>query len=169
LKGSEGGGGRTPATIFRGGAARGSPDLAVNGAPGVKLIGFWVWRDQRVMRDPPGAKAGLGEGSGGAHDNGDGSARRRIAGVHVLATRASFGLRHLAQDDQGDDVVLTEGLNGPEERHKLAGDERRAAGMAALVEEDDAGHLRASSHHGSTRGAPAKVLRGLGGLGDCQR
>jgi hypothetical protein len=26
-------------------------------------------------------------------------------------------------------VVLTEGLNGPEERRKLAGDEGRAAGM----------------------------------------
>jgi hypothetical protein len=66
-------------------------------------------------------------------------------------------------------VVLTEGLNGPEERCKLAGDEGRAAGTAALVEEDDAGHLQASGHHGSTRGAPAKVLPGLGGSGDCQR
>jgi hypothetical protein len=60
------------------------------------------------MRDPPGAKAGLGEGSGGAHDDGSGSARRRIAGARVSATRASFGLRHLAQDDLADDVVLTE-------------------------------------------------------------
>jgi hypothetical protein len=66
-------------------------------------------------------------------------------------------------------VVLTEGLNGPDERCKLAGDEGRAAGTAALVEEDDAGHLRASGHHGSTRGALVKVLRGLGGSGDCQR
>jgi hypothetical protein len=48
------------------------------------------------MRDPPGAKAGLGEGSGGAHDDGGGSARRRIAGVRVPATRASLGPRHLA-------------------------------------------------------------------------
>jgi hypothetical protein len=37
------------------------------------------------------------------------------------------------------------------------------------VEEDDAGHLQASGHHGSTHGAPAKVLRGLGGSGNCQR
>jgi hypothetical protein len=41
------------------------------------------------MRDPPGAKAWLGEGSSGAHDDGGGSARRRIAGAHVPATRAS--------------------------------------------------------------------------------
>jgi hypothetical protein len=45
----------------------------------------------------------------------------------------------------------------------------RAAGTVALVVEDDAGHVRASGHHGSTRGAPAKVLRGLGWSGDCQR
>jgi hypothetical protein len=82
------------------------------------------------MRDPPGAKAGLGEGSGGVHDDGGGSAWRRIAGARVLTTRASFGLRHLAQDDQGDGVVLTEGLSGPEEWRKLVGDEGRAAGDA---------------------------------------
>jgi hypothetical protein len=78
------------------------------------------------MRDLPEAKAGLGKGSGGAHHDGGGSARRRIAGACVPATRASFGLRHLAQDDQGDDVVLTEGLNGPERQHKMVGDEVRA-------------------------------------------
>jgi hypothetical protein len=33
------------------------------------------------MCDPPRATAGLGEGSGDAHDDGGGSARRRIAGV----------------------------------------------------------------------------------------
>jgi hypothetical protein len=80
------------------------------------------------MRDPPGAKAGLREGSGGAHDYGGGSARRRIAGARVPATRVSLGPRHLAQDDQEDDVVLTEGLNGPEKQRRLAGDEGRAAG-----------------------------------------
>jgi hypothetical protein len=59
------------------------------------------------MRDPPGAKAGLWEGSGGAHGDGGGSARRRITGARVPATRASLGPRHLAQDDQEDDVMLT--------------------------------------------------------------
>jgi hypothetical protein len=43
------------------------------------------------MRDPPRAKAGLGEGSGSAHDDGGGSAWRRIAGARVPATRASLG------------------------------------------------------------------------------
>jgi hypothetical protein len=37
------------------------------------------------------------------------------------------------------------------------------------VEEDDAGHLRASGHRGSTRGDPEKVLRGLGKSGDHRR
>jgi hypothetical protein len=35
------------------------------------------------MRDPPRATVGLGEGSGGTHDDGGGSARRRIAGARV--------------------------------------------------------------------------------------
>jgi hypothetical protein len=43
------------------------------------------------MGNPPRATAGLGEGSGGAHDDGGGSARRRIAGTRVPATRASLG------------------------------------------------------------------------------
>jgi hypothetical protein len=37
-------------------------------------------------------------------------------------------LRNLAQHDQGDDVVLTKGLNGPEKWRRMAGDEVRAAG-----------------------------------------
>jgi hypothetical protein len=73
-----------------------SPELGDLGAPRVKTTRAWVWEVQRSMRDPPGAKAGLGEGSGGAHDDGGGSARRRIAGVRVPATRASLGPRHLA-------------------------------------------------------------------------
>jgi hypothetical protein len=81
------------------------------------------------MRDPPRATAELGEGSSGAHDDGGGSAQRRIAGACVPATRASLGPRNLAQDDQEDDVVLTEGLNGPKKQRRLAGDEGRAAGM----------------------------------------
>jgi hypothetical protein len=88
------------------------------------------------MRDPPRAKAGLGEGSGGAHDDGGGSARRRIAGARVPATRASLGPRHLAQDDQEDDVILIEGLNGPEKQRRLAGDEGRAAGTGGARGED---------------------------------
>jgi hypothetical protein len=88
------------------------------------------------MHDPPRAKAGLGEGSGGAHNDGGGSARRRITGARVPATRASLGPRHLAQDDQEDDVMLTEGLNGPEKQRRLAGDQARAAGMGCARGED---------------------------------
>jgi hypothetical protein len=62
------------------------------------------------MCDQPRATAGLGEGSGGAHDDGGGSARRCIAGARVPAAGAGLGARLLAQDDQGDDVVLAEGL-----------------------------------------------------------
>jgi hypothetical protein len=123
-------------TIFRGGARLGSPDFANNGAPRVKSTGLWVGHEQRVTRDPPRAKAGLGEGSGGTHDDGGGSARRRIAGTRVPATRASLGPQHLAQDDQEDDVVLTEGLNGPEKQRRLAGNEGQAAGTGGARGED---------------------------------
>jgi hypothetical protein len=80
-----------PKTIFCGGARLGSQDFTLNGAPGVKLTGHWVGHDQRVTRDPPGAKTGLEEGSGGVHDDGGGSAWRRLAGACVPATRANVG------------------------------------------------------------------------------
>jgi hypothetical protein len=56
-----------------------------------------------------------------------GSARRRIAGARVPATRASLGPRHLAQDDQEDDAVLTEGLRRAGTRRRMAGDKGQAA------------------------------------------
>jgi hypothetical protein len=87
LVGRAGGGGNMPANLFRGGAARGSPDFTVNGALGVKSSGSWVWCDQCIMRDLPGAKAGLGDALGCARGDGGGSARRRTpaCGVPVLA------------------------------------------------------------------------------------
>jgi hypothetical protein len=65
------------------------------------------------MCDPPRATTGLGEGSGGAHDDGGGSAWRCVAGARVPAAGAGLGLKQLAQDGQGNDVVLTEGLRWP--------------------------------------------------------
>jgi hypothetical protein len=49
-----------PATLFRGGAAQGSPDFTVNGAPGVKSTRFWARNVRHDMRNPPRAFAGLG-------------------------------------------------------------------------------------------------------------
>jgi hypothetical protein len=43
------------------------------------------------MGNSPRAKAGLGEVSGGAHDDGGGSAWWHNAGARVPATRASLG------------------------------------------------------------------------------
>jgi hypothetical protein len=75
--GTRGGGAVTPATKSHGGAARGSPDFTVTGASGVKSTGLWVWHDQRIMRDLPGAKAGLGVALGCACGGGDGSVWQR--------------------------------------------------------------------------------------------
>jgi hypothetical protein len=111
LVGRAGGGGNTPATLFRGGTARGSPDFTVNGVLGVKLGKAWVWRDQRVMRDLPEAKAGLGEARGRDCDGGGGSARRSSPACGVPASGTGQSLQHLAQKDQGDVLMLTEGLD----------------------------------------------------------
>jgi hypothetical protein len=79
--------GRSPGIGFRGGAARVSPDFTVNGAPEAKSGGAWVWDKLRDTSKPPRAKAGLGKDSGDAHDDGGGSARRRIAGVRRSGLR----------------------------------------------------------------------------------
>jgi hypothetical protein len=81
--GAQGGGAVTPATKSRGGAARGSPDFTVNGAPGVKSNGAWVCRDQRDTRDPPRALAGLGGARGCARGGRGGSVRLRLLACGV--------------------------------------------------------------------------------------
>jgi hypothetical protein len=87
--GCRGGGAGSPETIFRGGARLGSPDFALNGALGVKTIQARVWKVQRSMRDPPGATAGLGEGSGDAHDDrGDRHGGASLARAFQLQERA---------------------------------------------------------------------------------
>jgi hypothetical protein len=83
--GAQGGGDVTPATKSCGGAARGSPNFTVNGAPGVKSSGAWVRHDQRDTRDPPGALADLGGAWGCACGGGGGSVRRRLPACGVPA------------------------------------------------------------------------------------
>jgi hypothetical protein len=50
------------------------------------------------------------------------------AGVRVLAVRTAYCLQHLAQKDQGKDVLLTEGLIRAELQCRVAGGMVRAAG-----------------------------------------
>jgi hypothetical protein len=152
-------------------AARGLglPELLKSDAPRVKTTRARVWDGLRDMGNPPRVTAGLGEVSGGAHDDGGGSARRRIAGARVPATRASLGPRHLAQDDQEDDVVLTDGLWWVGVRRRVTVDNGRRRRWVGLCGKVDAEALRASGHCLSTRGDPAMVLRGLGRSGDHRR
>jgi hypothetical protein len=152
-------------------AARGSSSLELlkSDAPRVKTTRARVWDGLSDMGNPPRVTAGLGEVSVGAHDGGGGSARRRITGARVPATRASLGPRHLAQDDQEDDVVLTEGLRWVEVRRRVTVDNGRRWRRVGLHGKVDAKALWASGHRGSTRGDPAKVLWGLGRSGDHRR
>jgi hypothetical protein len=101
------------------------------------------------MGNPPRVTAGLGEVSGGAHDDGGGSARRRIAGARVPATRASLGPRHLAQDDQEDDVLLTEGLRWVEVRRRVTVKNGRRWRRVRLRGKVDEEALQASGYRGS--------------------
>jgi hypothetical protein len=75
-------------------AARGSGSLELLKADAlrVKTTRARVWDGLRDMGNPPRATAGLGEVSGGAHDDGGGSARRRIAGVRRSGLREAKGL-----------------------------------------------------------------------------
>jgi hypothetical protein len=86
----------------------GSPEFIELDAPGVKSTRAWVGRDPRYTRDLPRAKARHGRGSSDEHDGGGGSARRRNDGARVPASGAVYGLRHLAQKEQGT-MVLIEG------------------------------------------------------------
>jgi hypothetical protein len=44
-----------------------------------------------------------------------------LAGMRVLAARTAYCLQHLAQKDQGKDVLLTEGLVRAELQRRVAG------------------------------------------------
>jgi hypothetical protein len=65
--------------------------------------------------------------------------------------------------------MLTEGSNRPEKQRRVVGGEGRAAGTGGARGKVDVEALRASGHRGSTRGDPAKILRGLGRSGDHRR
>jgi hypothetical protein len=66
-------------------------------------------------------------------------------------------------------VLLTEGLGWVEVRRRVTVDNGRRRRRVGLHGKVDAEALRASGHRGSTRGDPAKVLRGLGRSGDHRR
>jgi hypothetical protein len=65
----------------------GSPEFLKFDAPRVKTTRARVWHGLRDMGNPPRVTAGLGEVSGGAHDDGGGSAPRRIAGARRSSLR----------------------------------------------------------------------------------
>jgi hypothetical protein len=147
----------------------GSPDFTNSDAPVAKSTRLWVWRDQRVMPDLPGAKAGLEGALGCARGSGGGSARRRMPACGVSASGTGQSLRHLAQKDQGDVLKLTEGLVRAGWPCRGVGDvDRRRRQDDARVE----GCCRGSPAprlHGSARSGAVKVLRGLRRMGTRRR
>jgi hypothetical protein len=66
-------------------------------------------------------------------------------------------------------LMLTKGSNWPEKQRRAVGGEGRAAGTGGARGGRRCRGLRACGHRGSTRGDPAKVLRGLGRSEDHRR
>jgi hypothetical protein len=101
---------RVPAAV----RSSGSPDFANSGAPVAKSTGLWVWRDQRVMRDLPGAKAGLEGALGCARGGGGGSTRwrtpacacSRSSGHRKGCKRGRARARSKGKPKQGDEAAV---------------------------------------------------------------
>jgi hypothetical protein len=66
-------------------------------------------------------------------------------------------------------LMLTEGSNWPMKQRRVVGGEGRAARMGGAHRGRRCRGLRASGRRGSTRGYPAKILRGLGRSRDHRR
>jgi hypothetical protein len=66
-------------------------------------------------------------------------------------------------------LMLTEGSNWLVKQRRVVGGEGRAARTGGARGGRRCRGLRASGHRGSTRGDPAKILRGLGRSGDHRR
>ena len=162
-----GAGHRSP--LLRGGATRGSPDLAKSGRPGVKSTrsGSGVtYRARAVHLGPERSSGRLGWGSPRrSHGVRGGGAPEHV----VPAARAAHGLINLAQKIAGNEAVLTGGSWWPEARRSGVGGEVRrrwrggARGPVAGVV------LRAPDLHGSSRGGAAEVYRGSGRSGALRR
>ena len=60
MVGRASGGGRSPATLFRGGAAGNSPEFVESGVPGLVLACGLAWEVVRITRNPLGVEPGSG-------------------------------------------------------------------------------------------------------------
>jgi hypothetical protein len=116
------------------------------------------------MLNPNGASAGLGGALDDGNGGGGGSARRRNDGARVPALGAVYGLRHWAQQGQGEEARLTEGLWRPETRRREEDDDDRRRRGSGSRGKGDAEVAGPSGLRGSIQGAPAEATRGLRGL-----
>ena len=95
--------------------------------------------------------------------------RRRSAGVRVLAAGVATAYRNQHKEDQGGNVVLTEGLKWRMLQCRMAGVEIRRRRSTELVGEVVAGRLRASDPHERVLRRDAKPGRWSARLGVHQR
>jgi hypothetical protein len=165
LVGCAGGGGRRqrpkPAAA-RLGARRSSIEI---NAPRVKSTRVWVCHDQRGTCDPPGAEAGLGvirAARTAAEAVLHGGAHRRAAFRSKQGPRSTTSSTKRTGETCRCSPRAWIDRKG-NARWSAVRSERR--GRAVLVGRAAAGVLRASDPHGSARGAPAEVPRGLRGSG----
>ena len=94
---------------------------------------------------------------------GGGSARRRLAGASDLGDARGYGLRELAQREQG--IKACSPKPGSEQRRRAEASTSELGGGDGVVVADgvDAGVLQAPGIHGKLRGVPAMSPRGSAG------
>jgi hypothetical protein len=118
--------------LTRGGVARGSPEFIAFDAPGVKSSGFWVQEVHHATCDSPEHYTRLENALEHGCDGGGGTAQRRSSACIVPAAGTTYDPLELAQQDQGDNAVLTEGSGRAELQRGWpatrtgGGDERRS-------------------------------------------
>jgi hypothetical protein len=103
----------------------GSPELLKSDAPGVKTTRARVRDGLHDMVNPPRATAGLGRPLSGDIDGGRGFAWRRLPACDAPGVAVALKLRGLAQQVEGADVLLTEGLGWVEVWRRVTVDNGR--------------------------------------------
>ena len=99
MVGRASGGGRSPATLFRGGAVGNSPEFVESGVPGLVLACGLAWEVVRITRNPLGVEPGSGRPWNAAATAGAVLGHGACRGWRVPGLDAAYGLRQQVQNE----------------------------------------------------------------------